>query len=141
MIVNHLLDPGERYVAIFRNGLPMIIQFRGLKNGDLLLLNSRNNGKYQEVYVSYHNADQSGEDWFVHDPHFNAYFAEDCDHVCKFDCSETPEYILSAMIKLINAMLAQYDNKNARCALESLGCNEQILRKLGFGFLFDHVGI
>lgn len=141
MVVNHLLDPGERYVAIFRDGIPMVIKFRHLKNGDLLLLNSRNNGKHQEVYVSYYDANQSGGDWFIKDPYFNAYFAEDCDQICKFDCGETPEYILSTMIKLINATLTQHDNKSARHALESLGCNEQILRKFGFGFLFDHVGI
>lgn len=141
MIINHLLPPGERYVAIFRDSLPMIIQFQDLKKGDILLLNSRYKNKYQEVTVSHHDADLSGEDWFVHDANLNAIFSEDCDRVCVFDCEDTPEYILSALIKLINTKLIQCDKNNARVVLKKLGCNEKVLRKIGFGFLIDHVGI
>lgn len=141
MVVNKLLSPGDRYVAIYRDGLPMIICFCDLKHGDILLLNARRNGKYEEASVSYHDAELSGEDWFVHDSNLNAIFPEDCDGVCAFDCEETPEYILSAMIKLINTKLIQCDKNNARVVLKKLGCNEKILRKIGFGFLIDHVGI
>ena len=141
MVVNRLLNPGDRYVAIYRDALPMLVRFCELKHGDILLLNTRRKGKYEEASLAHHNAELSGEDWFVHDVNLNAIFPEDCDGVCVFDCEETPEYILSAMIKLINTKLIQCNKENARVVLRNLGCNEKILRKIGYGFLFDHVGI
>ena len=137
MTDNCLLPSGDRYVAVFRSGIPMVIRFRELQCGDTLLLNNKNNKTHNEVTVSWHNARESGSEWFIHDQNWNAIFADDCDKVCQFSCGDEADFMLRGRILVINEVLSQTDADQAMAVFRSYGATETDLRNAGFGFLLD----
>lgn len=141
MFNNHAKPTGDRYVAIYDyNGIPKVVPFRRLRCGDTLLLNTKANpNKHIEVSVSFHHAEASScfGDWFVHDQHWNAIFADDCDSVCQFNCGNMSESELAAKISQINKLLSMSDEEHAMSKLEEIGISEIELRNFGFGFLLD----
>lgn len=127
------MNNGNLYVPIFRNGLPMLVQFRELIRNDEVM----QEGMDGEVCVNSENAVFSQGVWFFHDKYHNAYFPDDFLHYQRPAIYGGEDAETDKEIKAVNMILANSDQETAISALEKQGYGEMLLRRFGFWFVFD----
>lgn len=127
------MKKGNLYVPVFRDGLPMLVQFRELMRNDEVM----QEGMDGEVCVNSENAEFSQGVWFFHDKYHNAYFPDDFLHYQRPAIYGGEDAKTDKEISAINMILAKADQDTAISALEKQGYGEKLLRRFGFWFVFD----
>ena len=122
---------GNVYLPIYRDGIPMLVQFRYLRTGDTAIRCEFR----EEVAVGSEGCKLEGKTFFFHDPHHNAWFP--CDFQKQPVLLFGGNLSMDADIHEINAVLYRADAETALSELASFGYREDDLRERGFGFLFD----
>lgn len=122
---------GNMYLPIYRDGIPMLVQFWHLKPGDSAIRCDCR----EEVIVGQGGCKHGQKTYFFHDPRYNAWFPSDfqAQPVLLFGGNLG----LDADIHEINSVLYRADADTALSELASFGYRESDLRERGFGFLFD----
>ena len=122
---------GNMYLPIYRDGIPMLVQFQCLKPGDTAI-----RCEYlEEVAVGIGGCKHAEKTYFFHDPCFSSWFPSDFQKqpVLMFGGNLS----VDADIHEINAVLYRADADTALSELATFGYREPDLRERGFGFLFD----
>lgn len=121
------------YVPIFRNGLPMLVQFKELIRNDEVM----QEGMDGEVCVYSERAKFSQGVCFFHDKYRNAYFPDDFLRYQRPAIYGGEDAEMDKEINAVNMILAKADQDTAISALEKHGYGEMLLRRFGFWFVFD----
>lgn len=122
---------GDMYLPIYRDGIPMLVQFQYLKPGDVAIRCECR----EEVAVGVGGCKHGDKTYFFHDPQYNAWFPSDFQKqpVLLFGGNLS----VDADIHEINSVLFLADADTALAELAAFGYREADLRERGFGFLFD----
>lgn len=122
---------GNMYLPIYRDGIPMLVQFQCLKPGDAAIRCECR----EEVTVGVGGCKYGNKTYFFQDPRHNAWFPS--------DFQKQPVLLLGGTLSVdadiheINAVLYRADADTALSELTTFGYREPDLRERGFGFLFD----
>lgn len=122
---------GNMYLPIYRDGIPMLVQFQCIKPGDTAIRCEFRD----EILVGAGGCKYEDKTYFFHEPHHNVWFPRDFQKqtVLLFGGNLS----LDADIHEINAVLYRADADTALSELSSFGYRKDELRERGFGFLFD----